>query len=709
MGCIGVLRPFSGDLERLRIMKYRFATDTGGTFTDLLVEEIGGPLTMYKAATTPSDPVKGVLDALSLAARDRGLSLTQLLSDGDIFMHGTTHAINAIITGRTARTALLTTQGHPDILTIREGGRSQPFNYSVPYPEPYVPRHLTFEVPERVTFSGGIHTPLDEASLRRTLMALKEAQVEAIAVCYLWSVVNPAHELRTAELIAEVLPGTPYTLSHQINPSIREYRRAAAASMDASLKPLMGRYLGSLTERLADAGFAGRVLVLTSQGGVLDAEPLSRQPIHAINSGPSMAPIAGRHFAQQEGFNEDVIIADTGGTTYDVSLVRGGVIPWSAETWIGPRFSGHMTGFPSVDVTSVGAGGGSIASVDEGGMLHVGPASAGAVPGPVCYGKGGTLPTFTDACLALGFLDPGLFLGGAQILDRNLSVKAIEEHVAGPLGQSVEEAAGSVVALITENMVQAINDITINQGVDPAAAVLIGGGGAAGFNSVWIARRLGCKTVILPGLSAALSAAGALISDLTADYRRTFYTRSDRFDFEGVRAVLSELLVQCASFQKGPGEKAVSHMVSLSVEARYEGQVWEVEIPLRQGGIGSQAELDRFLADFHELHERVYAVQDPRSVVECVGWIARIRSALRPDPQLGTLREASGRPDYPPSRLVHFPDTGPEEAALYHSDLLEIGVVLDGPAIVESAFSTAVLPRGCRFHKSEHGNLVVQV
>jgi len=410
----------------------RFACDTGGTFTDLIVEDDRGGLHMYKAATTPDDPVKGVLDALTLAAADMDLSLGDLLARADMLIHGTTHAINAIITGNTAETAFLTTAGHPDILVLREGGRIEPFNFVAAYPQPYVPRALTFEVPERINSAGAVHTPLDEAAVIAIAGELKARAVEAVAVCFLWSISNPAHELRVGALLDEHLPGVPYTLSHQLNPALREYRRASSTAIDASLKPLMGRYLGGLTERLAEAGFGGRTLVLTSQGGMLDAHDLARKPIHAINSGPSMAPIAGRHYAGLDSDAPNVIIADTGGTTYDVSLVRQGRIPLTKETWIGQPFRGHMTGFPSIDIRSVGAGGGSIAWVDAGGLLHVGPQSAGAVPGPVCYATGGSEPTLTDACLVLGYVDPDYFLGGTMKLDVGAAARAIEDYHRRP-------------------------------------------------------------------------------------------------------------------------------------------------------------------------------------------------------------------------------------------------------------------------------------
>ncbi len=369
----------------------RFAVDTGGTFTDLLVEDATGALRMFKAPTTPSDPIRGVMDALQVAADGMGQSLASLLAAGETFIYGTTHAINAIITGNTARTAFLTTEGHPDVLVVREGGRMEPFNYTVPFPEPYVPRSLTWEIPGRLRPDGSEMAPFDAVACRRIIADMQARGVRGgrrVPV-----VVDRQSGTRACawrRCWRRRLPGVPYTLSHRLNPTLREYRRASSACIDASLKPMMAAYMSGLTERLRGAGFAGRVLVVTSQGGVIDGVDVAAAPIHLINSGPSMAPVSGRHFAIQDEGNDTAVIADTGGTTYDVSLVRRGRIPWTRETWIGQPFRGHMTGFPSVDVHSIGAGGGSIAWIDEGGMLHVGPKSAGAVPGPVCYGHGGT-------------------------------------------------------------------------------------------------------------------------------------------------------------------------------------------------------------------------------------------------------------------------------------------------------------------------------
>lgn len=679
---------------------FRFACDTGGTFTDLLVE--AGDLRMYKAATVPGDPAKGVLDALTLAAQDRGIALADLLRRGEILAHGTTHAINAIITRRTARTAMLLTEGHRDILVLREGGKSDPFDYGIPFPDPYIPRSLTFEVRERIAADGRITRDLDEAALRDTIAALKEAKVEAVAVCLLWSIVNGAHERRVGELLAEHLPGVPVTLSHALNPSLREYRRASSAAIDASLRPMMGRYMGGLDERLRAAGFDGRLLVVTSQGGMMPAMRLAQSPIHAINSGPSMAPVAGRHYAGLDLGERDVIVADAGGTTYDVSLVRGGTIPMTRETWIGEPYTGHMTGFPSVDVKSVGAGGGSIAWVDDGGLLRVGPQSAGAVPGPACFGRGGIEPTMTDACVVLGYVDPDYFLGGSMRLDATAARTAVA-RVASSLGVSIEVAAMSIVQLVTENMVQAIVDISINQGIDTREAVLLGCGGAAGLNSIFIARRLGTRDLLFPEVGAALSAAGALMSDLTSEHRRPLLTRTDRFDFDGANAVLAGLADQCRLFE-AEADHAISHRTEFSVEARYPGQVWEIEVPLRQGRFEDPGDVAAFVEDFHACHRRQFAVDDPASPVEIVSWTGKISSRIREQP-LGRLPAAIGAGRAP--RPVYFPGKGWIDTPIANFAELVAGHDRAGPMILESPFTTIVVDPGASVRMTTSGSILV--
>ena len=684
----------------------RFAVDTGGTFTDLIVEDAGGGLHMFKAPTTPINPVEGVLVALGTAAATFGLTLEVLLGRGEMFIYGTTQALNAILTGNTARTAFLTTAGHPDILVLREGGRAEPFDFRVPYPEPYVPRSLTWEVPGRIVADGSVMEPFDEPAFMRVIEAMKARGVEAVAVCLLWSIVNPEHERRAGALLGRHMPGVPHTLSHQLNPTLREYRRASSAAIDASLKPMMQAYLARLTADLIRCGFGGRVLIVTSQGGVVDASDVAGSPIHLINSGPSMAPVSGRYFAELDEGADTAIVADTGGTTYDVSLVSRGRIPWTRETWIGRPYRGHMTGFPSVDVKSVGAGGGSIAWVDGGGMLHVGPKSAGAVPGPVCYGKAGTLPTVTDAALVLGYIDPDFFLGGTIRLDAAAARAALHQHVAAPLALGVDVAAMAVIQVVTENMVQAITDITVNQGIDPAQAVLVGGGGGAGINSVLVARRLGSRRLLIPEVGAALSAAGAMMADLTAQMHATFLCSTTMFDFAGVNAVLDRLRKSCQRFIAEQGRGSVAQSIRLSAEARYPQQVWEIGVPLPVERFATNVDVEALRQAFHAAHRDIFAIDDPSAAVEIVGWNATVACRLRDRPT-GTLVPAAISGAVDTSRSAYFAGHGFVAARVRRFEAMTAGERITGPAIVESAVTAVVINPGATAERRASGSLSI--
>ncbi len=685
----------------------RFATDTGGTFTDLLIEDEAGRVHMFKAATVPSEPVKGVLDAFDVAAKQFQVDRGTLLSRGEMFIHGTTHAINAIVTKQTAKTALLVTCGHPDILVLREGGRLQPFNHAVPYPDPYIPRSLTFEIPERVLASGEIRQPLDEKAVADVADQLGRLGVEAVAVCLLWSVLHPQHERRVGEILTARLPGVPITLSHLLNPALREYRRAIAASLDASLKPLMNRYLAGLTRSMREAGFGGRILLLTSQGGMVDIEEVQNAPILAINSGPSMAPIAGARLAAVETPNKDAVIFDTGGTTFDVSLVRNGRVPFTHETWLGRPFQSDLTGFPSVDVRSIGAGGGSIAWVEEGRVLHVGPKSAGAVPGPACYAAGGQQATVTDAALVLGYIDPSFFLGGRIRLDRNAALAAVQRDVAGPFAMSLEAAASAVMSVWSENMVQAISDITVNQGIDPAKAVIVGGGGAAGLNALMIAERLGCKTLIIPEVGAALSAFGAIVSDIAREYRRVFVTDTVRFDRDGVATVISELRQRAFAFAEAAGAAARDARLDFLVEARYLHQVWEIDVTIDPDRLLAAGGADLLSQDFHRAHEHIFAFSDPQSPIEVIAWRVAVRCPVAAHSDL-KLDHPPMSAQVPQWRRAYFPREGWLEVPVLAFGAIEQGTRIDGPAIVESPFTSIVLDSSAMFSRSPDGDLVVE-
>lgn len=688
-------------------MAYRISVDTGGTFTDVVVADETGRLTLAKALTTPERIFNGVREALEVAARALDESLAGLLGQSEMLIYGTTRATNAIVTGQVARTAFLTTRGFPDTLAIREGGKFQAHDFTQEFPKPYIPRRYSFEIDERVDSEGKVLAPLDESQARAVLAHLGERDFEAIAVCLLWSVANPRHEARLGELIESELPGVSYTLSHRLNPILREYRRASSTAIDASIKPLMQEHLRELQEDLQRAGYSGETLVSTTIGGCRDIEGVAERPIHTVRSGPAMAPVAAREYASHELQSENVLVVDTGGTTFDVGLVRDGRIVTTQETWLGERFTGHMLGLPAVDVRSVGAGGGSIAWLDPGGLLRVGPQSAGAVPGPACYGQGGTQPTVTDAALVLGYLDPEFFLGGRMRIDAAAATRAIES-IAAPLGLSVEAAAYSVLAVANETMINAIKDITVSEGVDPGEAVLVAGGGAAGIGILAIAQELGCRTVVVPRTASVLSACGMQFSDIQIEESSSLAERSGAFDISGVNAALDAIDSRLEGFaepllQRGFSERTIEYRTS----AHYAAQVWELDVPLPVKRFSKEADVEALAEAFHQVHERVFAVTDHGSEIEFLGITGRMTVRL-PRADGGAAGEKGGEAEVG-RRRAWFGLEEPSDARVVRGAGLGSGDRVPGPAIIEEATTTLVIPPGLEARLSPAGSYVIEI
>lgn len=684
-------------------MSFRIAVDTGGTFTDVVLSDGDGALWVDKAPTTPDRPFHGIAAALSYAAEDHGLTLESLLADTAVFIYSTTRATNAIITGQTARTALFTTAGFPDVLVLREGGKLNPFDFRTPYPRPYIPRRLTFEVRERITSEGRVLLPLDEEQARHELRRARDLGVEAVAVCLIWSIVNPTHENRLGELIEEELPGVPYTLSHRLNPIIREYRRASSTAIDASLKPLMQGHLREVADDLRAAGFRGELLVAISAGGVLGVEDVASRPIYSVNSGPSMAPVAGKVHASEE---RTVIVTDMGGTSFDVSLVREGYIKFTREMWLGGQFVGHMTGLSSVDVRSIGAGGGSIAWIDSGGLLRVGPQSAGAVPGPVCYGTGGKEPTVTDAALVLGYLDPDYFLGGRIKLDVEGARAAIKAHIGEPLDLDTERAAWSILAVANEHMVTAIREITINEGIDPRESMIVAGGGAGGMTIARIAEALDCSRVLVPRTAGALSAFGCQFSDLVMEFSVSRRVDTNRFDADAANGALAEIRRGIDEFFARLDVSPERRRAEYFVEGRYPYQIWELEVPLARERFDSEADIQAMVQAFHNVHERVFAVKEPGQYIECIYWKGRA-TAILSKPMLERIEHHDGTPPEPRAwRMCSFGE-GAIEVPCYLGSSLRAGHRLRAPAIVEEPTTTVVVYPGWALEVTDTGDYLL--
>ncbi len=674
---------------------YRISVDTGGTFTDVVLSDADGAMSTAKALTRFDDPWGAITEALELLVAEAGLSVNQLLARCTTFSYATTRATNAILTNSSARTAFVTTEGFPDILTLRQGGRAEPFDFSTAFPDPYVPRELTFELPGRLDSNGREVRPVDPQAAENIVNRIVDRSCEAVAVCLIWSQINPAHELAFADVLEAIAPDLPYTLSHDLNPVIREYPRASSAAIDASLKPLMQEHFRDLEQKLDDCGFKGQFLAVTAAGGCLPVDAIVERPIYAIGSGPAVAPVAARAYSA-EAEAEDVIVYDTGGTSFDVSLISAGEIIISRDRWLGDQFSGHLTGIPSVAVHSIGAGGGSIAWIDEGGMLKVGPNSAGSDPGPACYGRGGAMPTVTDAAALSGYLDPSFFSGGQIILDLDAARHAVATEVAQPLGISMDHAVTAILGIANEAMVAAVREVTVNQGIDPRESLLVGGGGAGGLNIVDIARELGCAYALFPRAAGTLSAVGVQFADLIAEFGRSGVTDTANFDGQTIGPILTELSGELDDFVadlKSGGVPTEAVERAYATEARYPGQVWNLRVPLSwDGGPLSASSLDQLAERFHASHLKTYAVNDPARPVEFQHWSASAIARL-PHPSLQV--HLAGEASSPEVRHRHALFNGERVSTnIVSGKELEAGAEVQGPTIIEETSMTLVLPPG---------------
>ncbi|MGN0939451.1 MAG: hydantoinase/oxoprolinase family protein, partial [Selenomonas sp.] len=569
-------------------------------------------------------------------------------------------------------------------------------------------------VKERINAEGGVDTPLDEEAVKAQTLKLKGYNVEAIAVCFLWSTVNPAHEQRAAELIHEVWPDVTVVLSSEVNPSNREYRRWVSAAMDASLRKLISSYANDLNGRLNDAGFVGKVGMLNAAGGVMSTNEIVNRPLYSVDSGPSMAPVAGRKYAEDDLGEQNAVVLDMGGTTFDVSCVINDEISVSKEAIIGDE----IPGISRVNVHSIGAGGGSIAWVDNGGMLRVGPRSAGSVPGPACYNRGGTLPTVTDANCVLGYLNPDFFNDGRMKLYPELAREAIKKHVAEPLGITVMEAAYSIWATVNVNMISAIKDITIWQGIDPRSYAMVAGGGACGLHAIALAEGLEMQHLLIPRTAGGLSAAGGLFSDIVSEYSGSHYTTTAQFDFEGVAKVLQNLRGQAEKFFARNKIAPEQQRIEVYMEAHYPFQVYELPVnitpfvnddfTITPAGVQAMEEA------FHKEHERTFSIRD-NTYIECVTWRVKAigkheREAVLPEAKLPENRDLAYEEGLSSSfRKVFFKEYDDlKMTPVFHGDRLYYGITVHGPAIIEEPTTTIVVLPGYCAKVTKHNSYCIE-
>ena len=514
---------------------YRIGIDVGGTFTDLVAVDDQGRVVLAKATSTPSDPSLGVMQGLALLAADLDKDLGALLDETERIVHGTTVATNALLERKGAKVGLLTTEGHRDIIEMREGLKDERYNLRMPPPLPLVPRALRIGVRERLRFDGTVEIPLSRASLAAGIRKLRQADVDAVAVCYLHAYRDPNHELATSQYVETRLPEAYISLSSEVLPQIKEYERVCTTVVNAYVGPTLSRYLSHLADRLQIAGYRRDVLIMQSHGGVAPLSDAARLAAGAILSGPA-GGIAGSRYCSRLLGEENLISFDMGGTSTDIAVLERGEPILTGDKSVG----GLKVALPSLDIHTLGAGGGSIAHADLGGILHVGPESAGADPGPACYGKGGTAPTVTDANLVLGYLDPGNFLGGRRQLDTGAAVAAVE-GIASQLGLTATAAAEGIHRVVNANMAEGIRLVAARRGLDPRRFALLAFGGAAGLHITEVARQLEIPRVVVPRVAAVLSAWGMLATDLRYELVRTHVGEVQKVGSEELRRLFAAM------------------------------------------------------------------------------------------------------------------------------------------------------------------------
>ena len=662
---------------------YRIGIDVGGTFTDLVAIDEGGGTTLAKVPSTPEDPSLGVLDGLNELGRLLGLARPALLAETDRIVHGTTVATNALLERKGARVGLLTTEGHRDVIEMREGLKDDRYNLRMPPPEQLVPRPLRLGVRERTRADGRIETPLDPASLESAIAALKSAEVEAIAVCYLHAWRDPAHEKATAAALARALPGAYVSLSSAVLPQIKEFERVSTTVVNAYVGPVLSRYLAQLESRLTEAGYRGPTLIMQSHGGVVPIAEAGRLAAGAVLSGPA-GGTAGSVYAARLAGVSDLIPFDMGGTSTDICLVVQGEAALVADRRVG----GHRIALNSLDIASIGAGGGSIARVDAGGILHVGPASAGAMPGPACYGSGGTAATVTDANLVLGYLDPATFLGGARTLDRAAAEAAVD-RIAGALGVSRVEAARGIHRIVNTNMAEGVRLVSVRRGVDPRRFALFAFGGAAGLHATEIARQLDLRRVIVPRVAAVLSAWGMLATDLRFEVSRSHIGDTGALDGAAVRQLYDEMEAEGLARLRASFDGTAK--TGRAADMRYGEQVFEVTVPLDDVDWRAADPLPQIAERFHRRHEALYTYSLPEQEAVLVNARVTVSGVLEELPQEPALPTAAPQPPRG-SRRVYLDDW--TEAPVYAFDALAPHQTIAGPAIVESAMTTVLLRPG---------------
>ncbi len=672
--------------------RYRLGIDAGGTFTDFVVaDRESGETKLFKALSTPTDPTRAIQNGLKLIHEAIGVSPTELVSNSDLCINGTTVGLNALITHRGGKTGLIATAGHEDSIEIRNGHKEDGYRYDPEYPAAtmLVPRYLRKGVRERVLSDGSVRTPMHEEDVRAACELFLKEGIETVAISFVWSVLNPAHERRAAEIVREMMPEAIITVGSELYPQVREYTRTSTAVVNAYLAPVMRRYVKAVDAYFRELGAAQPVRYFQSNGGLAIGQVMTDRSVYAINSGPASAPQAGLYVSAPFG-KRSVITVDMGGTSFDITLTKDGQTNLNKNI----DFLRYRIGVPMIQVETLGAGGGSIGWIDPLGIIQMGPQSAGSEPGPACYGQGGTEPTTSDANLVLGYLSPDGLLGGKLPLDIEKARTAVR-RVADPLGISVERAAYGMYTIVNNNMVNGIRRVSVERGYDPRDFVLVGAGGATAAHITALAREIGIDTIILPKLASGLCAFGQIISDVKYNYMATAPVRLDNdAAYRRIDDLYKQLEKEGRAHLVSDGFTDETIEIRRSLEMRYVGQVHECTVDIDMFDIDATT-IERVKDAFHRRHKELYTYAEPHNPVEVVNiestLYGRIEKPKRPEKPKATA-EGGAIKDY---RDAIFDASGmATRTPVYDGDRIGTGEPVKGPAIIEEVTTTIVIEPG---------------
>ncbi len=672
-------------------MAWRVGVDIGGTFTDVAVlDEETGRTGIAKVSTTPHDFGLGVVASLQQAMTEQGV----VPADVSFVSHATTVVTNALLEAKGARVALVCTQGFRDLLELRRSARADLYDLNQDAPAVLVPRHCRLEVHERIDAQGHVVTPLQESDVDQLIETIRRLDVEAVAVCLLFSFLNNVHETEIGARLRAAFPDKPIFLSSEVLPEIREFERLSTTAVCAYVGPILASYLRRLEGAISDLGFPG-LYVMGSSGGVFDVDEGLKMPAMAVESGPAAGVIAAAHLGKQIG-NGNLISFDMGGTTAKASLIENGEVETTSEYEVGGHGNvsrwlhgtGHPIRVPVVDLAEVSAGGGSIAWIDPGGALRVGPESAGAAPGPVCYGRGGTQPTVTDADVVLGYLNPAYLLGGRLSLDRAAAVDAIKTHIADPLHMDVQAAAAGIIGVVNHGMAEALRIVSVERGYDAREFSLVAFGGAGPVHAAALAEELDVREVLIPPIPGGFSALGLVTTDLRRDYSRTFYTTITGADPEAMHQLFEEMEEAGRAMLAVSGIPAAQHELARSVDCRYVKQAYELNVAF-DGGPITAGTLKQLATTFHTRHRHVYGHENPDEAVQIVNVRLTATGHL---PTIPFTADVTGDGDDLPARHVWFAQVGAVPCPVRTRAGLRRDGEMAGPMIIEEVDTTVVVP-----------------